>query len=212
MTAPHESLAAVPESLDAVDAAPLLCAGITTYNALRNTDARPGDLVAVQGIGGLGHLAVQYAHASGYETVAVSRGDEKRDLAGELGADAYVDSQKEDPAEALSEMGGADVVLSTAPSADAMESVVGGLGMDGELVAVGVPGEDVSVPVMEMIGARQSVSGWPSGHAYDSEETLEFSALRDITPMTETYPLEDASEGYGRMISNEARFRVVLEP
>lgn len=212
MTAPHESLAAVPESLDASDAAPLLCAGITTYNALRNSGARPGDLVAVQGIGGLGHLAVQYAHNSGYETVAVSRGEEKHKLAHELGADAYVDSAAEDPAEALSDMGGADVVLSTAPSADAMESVVGGLGLDGELVAVGVPGEDVSVPVMELIGARQSFSGWPSGHAHDSEDTLEFSALRGITPMTETYPLEDASDGYERMMSGDARFRVVLEP
>jgi len=159
MTAPHESVASVPEDLKPTESAPILCAGITTYNALRKSGAKPGDRVAVQGLGGLGHLGVQYAVASGYETVALSRGPEKRELAEELGADGYVDTESEDPAEALAEMCGADVILSTAPSAEAMEAVVGGLGVDGNMVAVGVPGEDVPVPVQQMIGARQSVSG-----------------------------------------------------
>lgn len=211
MTAPRESVASVPEGLGSTEAAPILCAGITTYNALRNSGAKPGDTVAVQGIGGLGHLGVQYAVASGYETVALSRGPEKRELAEELGADGYIDTESEDPAETLTEMGGAEVILSTAPSAEAMEAVVGGLGVDGNMVAVGVPGEDVPVPVQQMIGARQSVSGWPSGQPSDSEDALEFSALRGITPMVEEYPLEEASEAYDSMLSGEARFRAVLD-
>lgn len=211
MTAPRESVASVPEALEPTEAAPILCAGITTYNALRNSGAKPGDTVAVQGLGGLGHLGVQYAVESGYETVALSRGPEKRELADELGADGYIDTEAEDPTEALTEMGGADVILSTAPSAEAMEAVVGGLGVDGNMVAVGVPGEDVPVPVQQMIGARQSVSGWPSGQPSDSEDSLEFSALRDITPMVDEYPLEEASEAYESMLSGEARFRAVLD-
>lgn len=211
-TVPQEALAPVPDALDSADAAPLLCAGITTYNALRNADADPGDLVAVLGVGGLGHLGVQYAHAAGYETVAVSRSPDKEPLALDLGADHFVDASEDDPAAVLTEMGGADLILATAPSAAAIESIAGGLGTDGQLVAVGVPGDDVAVDVMDLIGKRASVEGWGSGHARDSADTLEFSALREITPEVERFDLEDVQAAYDRMIDNEARFRVVLEP
>lgn len=207
-----EALAHVPDELDAVDAAPLLCAGITTYNALRNTDARPGDVVAVQGIGGLGHLGVQYARQAGFETVAISRGTDKAEYARELGADHFVDSEAEDPAEALSELGGASVVLATAPNADAISSLLPGLGTDGEIVVVGIPGDPIEVSANAAIANRGSVRGWASGHARDSQDTLEFSALRDITPEVEVFELEDADEAYERMMENEVRFRAVLEP
>ncbi|WP_049934072.1 alcohol dehydrogenase [Halarchaeum acidiphilum] len=210
--APREALAAVPDGLDAVDAAPLLCAGITTFNALRNSDARPGDLVAVQGVGGLGHLGIQYAHEAGFEVVALSRGTEKETHARELGADHYVDTEAEDPAEALQKLGGASVVLATAPSAPAIESVVGGLGTDGEVLAVGIPESPVGVHAGMLVGTRGSVSGWASGTAKDSQDTLEFSALRDVTPEIETFDLADAAEAYDRMMASEVRFRAVLEP
>lgn len=211
-TVPGSAVAHVPDDLDAADAAPLLCAGITTYNALRNSDARAGDTVAVLGIGGLGHLGVQYAHAAGFETVAISHSAEKEQLATELGADHFVDAAETDPANALQELGGAKVVLATAPSGDAISSVVGGVGNDGEVIAVGVPGEPVEVDVQHLVGTRGGVSGWSSGHARDSQDTLEFSDLRGITPEIETFPLEEVSTAYERMIENEARFRVVLEP
>jgi NADPH2:quinone reductase len=211
-TVPAEAVARMPDDLDSVNAAPLLCAGITTFNALRYSDARPGDLVAVQGVGGLGHLGIQYAHAAGYETVALSRSPGKEELALELGADHFVDTSEVDAAEALQTMGGAKLVLSTAPVADAISEVAGGIGRDGEVVAVGVPGEPVEVSVQHLVQTRGSVSGWASGHAKDWEDTLEFSALRDVTPEVETYPLEDVEEAYERMMDNEARFRVVLEP
>nr|WP_247381224.1 alcohol dehydrogenase [Halorientalis brevis] len=211
-TVPAEAVAAVPDELDAVDAAPLLCAGVTTYNALRNSDARPGDLVAVQGVGGLGHLGIQYAHAAGFETVALSTSGDKESLARELGADHFVDVTETDPAERLQDLGGASVVLATAPASDAISSVVGGLGIDGSVVVVGVPGEPVSVDAQQLVGTRGSVSGWASGHARDSQDTLEFSSLRDITPEIETFPLDEVETAYDRMIDNEARFRVVLEP
>ncbi|MFC6757927.1 MULTISPECIES: alcohol dehydrogenase [Haloarcula] len=212
VTVPAEAVAAVPERLDAADAAPLLCAGVTTFNALRNTDARPGDLVAVQGIGGLGHLGVQYAHAAGFETVALSRSGDKESLAMELGADHFVDTTAHDPAERLQELGGASVVLGTAPASDAISSVVGGLDTDGSVVVVGVPGEPIEVDAQQLVGARSGVEGWASGHAHDSQDTLEFSALRDVTPEIETYPLTEVEDAYERMLANEARFRVVLEP
>ena len=211
-TVPAEALAAIPDGLDAVDAAPLLCAGVTTYNALRNSDAQPGDLVAVVGVGGLGHLGVQYAHAAGYETVAISRSPDKEPLARDLGADHFVNAAESDPAARLQELGGASVVLSTAPASDAIESVVGGLGIDGSVVVVGVPGEPVSVDVQDLVGSLGAVEGWGSGHARDSQDTLEFSALREITPEIETYGLDEVDAAYDRMIDNEARFRVVLEP
>lgn len=212
VTVPAEAVAAVPEALDAVDAAPLLCAGVTTYNALRNTHADPGNLVAVQGVGGLGHLGVQYAHAAGFETVALSRSPDKEALALELGADHFVNTAETDPAARLRELGGADVVLTTAPASDAIESVLGGLGTDGRVVVVGVPGEPVAVDAQGLVGTRSGVEGWASGDARDSQDTLEFSALREIVPKIETYPLEEVDAAYERMIENEARFRVVLEP
>ncbi|PSP86943.1 alcohol dehydrogenase [Halobacteriales archaeon QS_4_69_34] len=212
LTTPQESLARVPDGLAPDAAAPLLCAGVTTYNALRNSGAKPGDLVAVQGVGGLGHLGIQYAHAAGFETVAVSRGTEKRELALDLGADHYVDSEATDPGTALAELGGARVVLGTAPNAAAMESLVGGLGVDGRLIAVGIPGEPLDVPVQPLVQQRQSVAGWPSGDARDSQDTLEFSALRGIESTIETYPLGDAGTAYERMLDGDARFRAVIEP
>lgn len=212
LTTPQETLARVPDDLDAARAAPLLCAGVTTYNALRNSDVEPGDLVAVQGVGGLGHLGIQYASFMGFETVAVSRGTEKRDLAFELGADHFIDSETDDPGAELQELGGATVVLGTAPNADAMESLTGGLGVDGTLLTVGIPDEPLSVPVQPLVQGRRSVAGWPSGDARDSQDTLEFSALRGIESMIETYPLSEASEAYDRMMESEARFRAVIEP
>lgn len=208
---PHEAVAAIPDELNAVDAAPLLCAGITTYNALRNTGAVAGDLVAVQGIGGLGHLGVQYAKQLGFRVAAISRGTDKEDLAMELGADHYIDAQAEAPAEALQKLGGARVILCTAPSAKAIESVLGGLGRNGVLLLVAVDEKPIEVPAMALIGGRASVQGWPSGTAKDSEETLAFSALAGVRPMTETFPLEEAGEAYDRMLANDARFRVVLD-
>jgi NADPH2:quinone reductase len=211
-TVPAEALAAIPDALDAVDAAPLLCAGVTTFNALRNTDARPGDLVAVLGVGGLGHLGVQYAHAAGFETVAISRSPDKEDLATDLGADHFVDASATDPAERLQELGGADVVLATAPASDAIAGAVGGLGTDGTVLVAGVPEAAVPVDAVTLIGVRGAVAGWASGHARDSQDTLEFSALREVTPQVETFPLSDVETAYDRMLENEARFRVVLEP
>ena len=211
-TVPAEAIAAVPKELQAADAAPLLCAGVTTYNALRNADLQPGDLVAVQGVGGLGHLGVQYAHAAGYETVALSRSPDKETLATDLGADHFVNTAQADPAERLQELGGADAVLATAPASDAIASVVDGLGLDGTVIVVGVPGDAVPVNAQHLIGTAGAVKGWGSGHSRDSQDTLEFSALRDITPEIETYPLAEVETAYQRMIDNEARFRAVLEP
>ena len=211
-TVPAEAVAAVPEELNAVEAAPLLCAGVTTYNALRHTDARPGDLVAVQGIGGLGHLGIQYAHAAGFETVALSRSADKESLAKDLGADHFIDATAVDPAERLTELGGASVILATAPASDAISSVVSGLGADGSVVVVGIPGEPIEASGQDLVGARSSVEGWASGDARDSQDTLEFSALRSITPEVETYSLDEVTTAYSQMIENEARFRAVIEP
>jgi alcohol dehydrogenase/propanol-preferring alcohol dehydrogenase len=210
MTAPAEAVAKMPDDLAAEEAAPLLCAGITTYNALRNQDFRPGDLVAVQGIGGLGHLAIQYAAAMGAEVAALSTTADKEDLAQDLGAHHFIDASTADAAEALQGLGGADLILATAPSSAAITSVVGGLGRDGSLVVVAATGEPVEVPPMALIQGRKSVSGWPSGSADDSEDTLDFSALTGIVPEIETFPLDEAATAYNRMINNEARFRAVL--
>lgn len=210
-TVPAEALAAVPEELRAVDAAPLMCAGVTTYNALRNADLQPGDLVAVQGVGGLGHLGIQYAYAAGYETVAISRSPDKESLARELGADHFVNAAETDPAEQLQALGGADAVLATPPSGEAISSVVEGIGINGSVIAVGVPSDNVAANVQHLVGTAGSVEGWGSGHARDSQDTMEFSALRDITPEIETYPLGEVETAYDRMVSNDARFRAVLE-
>jgi len=210
MTAPAEAVAKMPEELAAEDAAPLLCAGITTYNALRNQGLRPGDHVAVQGIGGLGHLGVQYAAAMGCEVTALSTSADKEDLALDLGASHFIDASTADAADALQEMGGADFILATAPNSAAITSVVGGLGRDGSLVIVAATGEPVEVSPMALIQGRKSVSGWPSGDANDSEDTLDFSAHADVTPEIETFPLDEAGVAYDRMMNNEARFRAVL--
>lgn len=212
MTAPTQALAGIPEGLDAVDAAPLLCAGVSTFNALRKSEARPGDLVAVQGLGGLGHLGVQYAAAAGFETVAISRGTDKREQALALGADHYVDSEASDPAEALLELGGASAVVSTAPASAAIESVIGGLGVDGTLIPLGVPDDDVAVDVIELITNQRSLHGHSSGTARESEDTLAFSDLRSITPMVETFDLADAETAYERMMAHDVEYRAVLVP
>jgi alcohol dehydrogenase/propanol-preferring alcohol dehydrogenase len=210
MTAPAEAVAKMPDDLSAEEAAPLLCAGITTYNALRNQDLTPGDHVAVQGIGGLGHLAIQYATKMGCAVTALSTSADKEDLALDLGASHFIDASATDAAEALQARGGADLILATAPSSAAITSVVGGLGRDGALVIVAATGEPVEVSPMALIQGRKSVSGWPSGDAKDSEETLDFSAMADVTPEIETFPLAEAETAYTRMMANEARFRAVL--
>jgi D-arabinose 1-dehydrogenase-like Zn-dependent alcohol dehydrogenase len=208
---PAEALAAIPESLSSVEAAPLLCAGITTFNALRNSGAVPGDLVAILGLGGLGHLGVQFAAKMGFHTVAIARGSDKAKFASDLGAQHYIDSQKEDVAESLTKLGGAKVVLATVTNADAMAATVGGLGADGVLIIVGAPAEPLKISALQLIGQRKSIKGWPSGTAADSEDTLDFSVLQSVRPLIERYPLERAAEAYDRMMSGNARFRVVLE-
>jgi D-arabinose 1-dehydrogenase-like Zn-dependent alcohol dehydrogenase len=210
MIAPFEALASVPDELAAEDAAPLLCAGITTFNALRNSGARPGDLVAVLGIGGLGHLAVQFAAKMGCRTVAIARGTEKAALARKLGAHHYVDSTAEDAAGALNTLGGARVVLATVTNAKAMSAAIGGLAVDGKLIVIGASPEALEVSPLLLISARRSILGWPSGTSIDSEDTMAFSVLAGIRPMIETMPLERASEAYDRMMSGAARFRMVL--
>jgi D-arabinose 1-dehydrogenase-like Zn-dependent alcohol dehydrogenase len=209
--APEVALAAVPESLQSAEAGPLLCAGITTFNALRNSGARPPDVVAVLGMGGLGHLGVQFAAKMGYTTVAIARGADKAKFAHELGATHYVDSTVQDVAAALKKLGGAKTILATVTDADAMSAAVGGLGHEGKFVVLGAPMAPLKVNVLPMIGARQSIQGWPSGAAIDSEDTLKFSAAMGVKPLVEKYPLEKAAEAYERMMSGKARFRVVLE-
>ncbi len=210
MIAPQQSLAAIPDDLAPEDAAPLMCAGITTYNALRNSGARPGDLVAIQAIGGLGHLAVQFASKFGYRTVAIGRGTASRDLALKLGAQAYVDSQISNPAEELKKMGGAKAILSTAPSGKAMSGLIGGLGVNGRLVVIGASADPIEVAPVDLIANQREIKGWAAGTSIDSEDTLRFSVLSGVRPMIEKFPLARAAEGYDRMMSGKARFRVVL--
>ena len=210
MIAPAESMAHVPEGIPAAEAGPLLCAGITVFNALRHAPARPGDLVAVQGIGGLGHLAVQFASKMGFRTVAVSRGADKEAFARRLGAHEYIDSSAGGVGEKLTALGGATVALATAPSGEAISSLVPGLGIDGQLLIVAVAAEPIRVSPLELLSARRSVRGWYSGMAMDSEDTIRFAVQHGIRPMVETFALEKANEAYERMITNRARFRVVL--
>jgi len=212
MVAPEEALARIPDDLADVDAAPLLCAGITTFNALRNSGARAGDLVAILGIGGLGHLGVQFARRMGFVTVAIGRGQDTAPLARQLGAHHYIDSQSQDAAEALQALGGARLVLATVPSGKAMSAVIGGLGLNGTLIMVGVSDDPVEVPILPFIMNRNSVQGWPSGTAAQSQEALAFSALSGVRPMIEEYTLSRAAEAYDRMMTGGARFRVVLTP
>lgn len=208
---PQEALARIPDELESASAAPFLCAGITTYNALRNSGARGGDLVAVQGVGGLGHLGIQFASKLGFKTVAISRGKDKEEMARELGASIYIDTDTVNPAEALTNMGGARVILATAPNSKAISSLIDGLAVDGTLLVVAATDEAIQVSPLQLIMGRKSILGWPSGDAKDSEETLSFSASNGVRPMIETFPLEKVHEAYQQMISNKARFRVVLQ-
>jgi D-arabinose 1-dehydrogenase-like Zn-dependent alcohol dehydrogenase len=210
MIAPAEAVVALPDDLSAEEAAPLLCAGVTTYNPLRNSGARPGDLVAVQGIGGLGHLGVQFAHRMGLRTVAIGRGEGTESLARKLGAHEFIDTNASPPAEALQRLGGARVILATAPDAKSMSALIDGLAPGGKLVVVGAVPEPLAVSPLQIILARRSIQGWPSGTAKDSEDTLEFSVLTGVRPMVERYPMNEASAAYDQMMSGRARFRVVL--
>ena len=207
---PFEALALIPDELKAVDAGPLMCAGITTFNSLRNSGARPGDLVAILGIGGLGHLGVQFSSRMGFRTVAIARGRDKEPLAKKLGAQRYIDSEAEDIGAALQKLGGAKIVLATPTSGKAMEPAIPGLGINGKLIILGSGPDPLAVNTLKMIGQRRAIQGWPSGTSIDSQDTMAFSAMTGVRPMIETFPLERASEAYDRMMSNKARFRVVL--
>jgi D-arabinose 1-dehydrogenase-like Zn-dependent alcohol dehydrogenase len=209
MIAPFSALATVPQELSAVEAAPLMCAGLTTYNCLRNSGARPGDLVAVIGLGGLGHLGVQYSAKSGFNTIAIGRGSDKEALARKLGASHYIDSAAQDPAAELQKLGGAKVILATVTAADAMKAVIGGLAPTGALMIIGaVP--SLEVPALQLLLNSQQVKGWYSGTSLDSQETMGFSVLSGVRSMNEAFPLEKVNEAYDRMVKGTARFRVVL--
>ena len=210
MIAPIEALAAIPDSLKDAEAAPLLCAGITTYNALRHGGALPGDLVAVEGIGGLGHLGVQFANKFGYKVAAVGRGSENGALARKLGAHVYIDSQATNAAQELQKLGGAKVILATAPSSKAMSDLIDGLGPHGKFMVVGATTDPIEVTPLQLIVGSKEIQGWWSGTPSDSEDTLRFCELTGVRPMIETYPLEKAGEAYARMMSGKAEFRVVL--
>jgi D-arabinose 1-dehydrogenase-like Zn-dependent alcohol dehydrogenase len=210
MIAPAEAVAAMPDDLAADEAAPLLCAGITVFNVLRNAGARSGDLVAVQGIGGLGHLGIQYARQMGFRTVAIGRGADKAALAKKLGAHDYIDNSAVDPAQALQKFGGANVVLATAPDSKSMSALVDGLAPRGTLLVIGAGNESLTVTPVQLIRGSKRIQGWASGTGRDSEDTLQFSVLSGVRPMIERYPLEKAAEAYQQMLSGKARFRVVL--
>jgi D-arabinose 1-dehydrogenase-like Zn-dependent alcohol dehydrogenase len=210
MLAPIEALAAIPDGLTAVDSAPLLCAGITMYNSLRHSGAMPGDLVAVQGVGGLGHLGIQFANKFGHKVAAIGRGSANAVVAQQLGADVYIDSEGTTPAEELQKLGGARVILATAPSSKSMTELIDGLGPNGKLIVVGVAFDPIEVTPLQLISGNRTIQGWASGTATDSEDTLRFSKLKGVHTMIETYPLEQAGEAYARMLSGDARFRVVL--
>ncbi len=210
MVAHSSALALLPEDLSAVEAGPLVCAGVTTFNSLRNSGARPNDVVAVLGLGGLGHLGVQFAARMGFKTVAIARGSDKEPLARQLGAHQYINSQTQDVAAELVRVGGAKVILATVTNAEAMSATLGGLAINGKLIVLGAPHEPLEVPALLLIGGRRAVAGWYSGTSIDSQDTLSFSAFTGVRAMTEVYPLERAAEAYERMMSGEARFRVVL--
>jgi D-arabinose 1-dehydrogenase-like Zn-dependent alcohol dehydrogenase len=210
MVAPIEAVAAMPESLNPVEAAPLMCAGITTYNSLRHSGAMPGDLVAVLGVGGLGHLGIQFANKFGYKVAAVGRGPENAALAKKLGAHVYIDSKATNAAQELQKLGGAQVILATAPSSKAMSELIDGLGPNGKLMVVGATFDPIEVTPIQLISNTRTIQGWAAGTPADSEDTLRFSELTGVRPMIETYPLEKAGEAYARMMSGKAQFRVVL--
>jgi D-arabinose 1-dehydrogenase-like Zn-dependent alcohol dehydrogenase len=210
MVAPANALVAMPDSLGDVEAAPLLCAGITTYNALRHSGAMPGDLVAIQGIGGLGHLGIQFANKFGYKVAAIGRGSENAALAKKLGAQVYIDSQSTKAAEELQKLGGAQAILATAPSSKAMSELIDGLRPNGKLMVIGATFDPMEVTPIQLISGSRTIQGWASGTPADEEDTLRFAELSGVRPMIETYPLEKAAEGYARMMSGKAQFRVVL--
>jgi D-arabinose 1-dehydrogenase-like Zn-dependent alcohol dehydrogenase len=210
MVAPIEALVPIPETLSDTEAAPLLCAGITTFNALRHSGAMPGDLVAVQGVGGLGHLGIQFANKFGYKVAAIGRGSESATLAKKLGASVYIDGKATNAAQALQKLGSAQVILATAPSSKAMSELIDGLGPNGKLIVIGVAFDPIEVTPVQLISGSRSIQGWAAGTAADSEDTLRFAELTGVRPMIETYPLEKAAEAYARMLSGNAEFRVVL--
>src|SRR5947199_8020894 len=210
MIAPVDRLAAIPSSLDAAEAGPLLCAGITSLNSLRHSGASPGDLVAVQGIGGLGHLGIQFANKFGYKVAAIGRGSENAPLAKKLGASLYIDSKATNAAEALQELGGAQVILATAPSSKAMSELIDGLGPNGKLMVIGATFDPIEVTPIQLISGSRTIQGWAAGTSADSEDTLHFAELKGVRPMIETYQLEQEAEAYARMLSGKAQFRVVL--
>ncbi len=207
---PSEAVALVPDELSATEAAPLMCAGITTYNALRNSGAHPGDVVAILGIGGLGHLGIQFASKMGFKTVALARGKEEEELVKKLGAIQYIDNRSQNSVEELNKLGGAKVILATAPSGKAMSQILGGLAVDGKIVIIGASDEPIEVNPLLFILGRRSLIGWPSGTSIDSQDTLSFSVLSGVRPMNEVFPLERAAEAYDLMMSGKARFRCVL--
>ena len=210
MLAPVEALARMPESLDAAEAAPLLCAGVTTFNALRHSGALPSDLVAVQGIGGLGHLGIQFAQKFGYKVAAIGRGPENSALAKKLGASVYIDSAATNPAAELKKLGGARIILATAPNSKSMSALIDGLGNNGTLMVVGATFDPIEVTPIQLIQGKKNIQGWASGIPTDSEDTLRFSELTGVRPMIEKYPLAKAGEAYARMMSGQAQFRVVI--
>ncbi len=210
MVAPEEAVVAIPETLSDVEAAPLLCAGITTYNALRHSGAMPGDLVAVQGVGGLGHLGIQFANKFGYKVAAIGRGSENAPLARKLGAHVYIDSKATNAAEELQKLGGARVIMATAPSSKAMSELINGLGPNGTLMVVGAAPDPIEVTPAQLIFGVHAIQGWAAGTPADSDDTLRFAELSGVRAMIETYPLEKAAEAYARMMSGNAQFRVVL--
>src|ERR671923_1464189 len=210
MLAPVEALAAIPESLNGTEAAPLLCAGITTFNALRHSGASPGDLVAVQGVGGLGHLGIQFANKFGYKVAAIGRGPENAALAKKLGAAVYIDSRATNAAEELQKLGGARVILATAPSSKAMSELIDGLGPNGKLVVIGAASDSIEVTPAQLIFGSKTIQGWAAGTPAASDDTLNFCVLTGVRPMVEPYPFERTAEAYSRMLSGKAEFRVVL--
>jgi propanol-preferring alcohol dehydrogenase len=210
MIAPASAVAAIPDELPSEEAGPFMCAGVTVFNALRNSGARAGEVVAVHGIGGLGHLGVQYARQMGFETVAINRGNDKEALARKLGAHHYIDATATDPAVELQKLGGARVILATAPHASAISALVDGLSTDGKLLVPAAPSEPLTINVFSLIMGRRSIAGWYSGTAKDSQDTMEFSSLAGVHPMIEKYPLERVAEGYEQMHSGKVRFRIVL--
>jgi D-arabinose 1-dehydrogenase-like Zn-dependent alcohol dehydrogenase len=210
MVAPTDALASIPDELSATEAAPLMCAGITTYNALRNSGARVGDVVAILGIGGLGHLGIQFASKMGFNTIAIGRGKDKEELVRKLGAKHYIDSKSQNPVEELAKLGGAKIILGTVPSGKAMSEVLGGLAINGKLIMIGASEEPLEVSPIFFLSGRRSVVGWPSGTSIDSQDTLSFSVLSGVRSMNEMFPLEQATKAYEQMMSGKARFRAVL--